>query len=107
MRGTKAVNLTGVSGTFTGDEEINQATTGAVGKVVEWDSVNNILYYIQTRHTDEGIDSNGNLTAFSGTNVITGQSSSVQEHQQLQLVQLINQSFTSGYSGSRNRQRLW
>ena len=36
-------------------------------------SSNNILYYIQTRHTDEGIDSNGNQTAFSGTNVVTGQ----------------------------------
>ena len=76
LRATKAINLTGVSGTFTPDEEINQATTGAVGKVVEWDSTNNILYYIQTRHNDEGVDSNGDLTAFSGTNVVTGQSSS-------------------------------
>ena len=76
LRGTKAINLTGVSGTFTIDEEINQASTGAVGKVVEWDSTNNILYYIQTRHNDEGVDSNGNQTAFSGTNVVTGQSSS-------------------------------
>ena len=76
LRGTKAINLTGVSGTFTVDEEINQATTGAVGKVVEWDSTNSILYYIQTRHNDEGVDSNGNQTAFSGTNVVTGQTSS-------------------------------
>ena len=73
LRGTKAINLTGVSGTFTVDEEINQATTGAVGKVVEWDSTNSILYYIQTRHNDEGVDSNGNKTAFSGANVVTGQ----------------------------------
>ena len=35
LRATKAVNLSGVSGTFTVDEEINQASTGAVGKVVE------------------------------------------------------------------------
>src|SRR5210317_1307503 len=49
LRGTKAVLVTSPSGNFTVDEEINQATTGAVGKVVEWDSSNNILYYIQTR----------------------------------------------------------
>ena len=100
LRGTKAVNLTGVSGTFTADEEINQATTGAVGKVVEWDSVNNILYYIQTRHTDEGIDSNGNLTAFSGTNVITGQSSSATGTPTTSTSTINQQSFTSGYSAS-------
>ena len=38
-------------GTFTVDEEINQASTG-VGKVVEWDVTNRILYYVQTRHND-------------------------------------------------------
>jgi hypothetical protein len=44
LRGTKAIDLvTSPSGNFTVDEEINQATTGAVGKVVEWDSSNNIL----------------------------------------------------------------
>ena len=46
-------------------KKLHKSSTGAVGKVVEWDSANNILYYIQTRHTDEGIDSNGNQTAFS------------------------------------------
>ena len=100
LRATKAVNVTGVSGTFTVDEEINQATTGAVGKVVEWDSVNNILYYIQTRHTDEGIDSNGNLTAFSGTNVITGQSSGATGTPTTTTSTINSQSFTSGYSAS-------
>ena len=35
-----------------------------------------ILYYYQTRFLDVGTDSNGNLTAFSGANAITGQSSS-------------------------------
>ena len=69
LRGTKAVLVTSPSGTFTADEEINQSSTGVVGKVVEWDSSNNILYYIQTRFNDEGVDSNGNLTAFSGANV--------------------------------------
>src|SRR5210317_211832 len=42
LRGTKAILVTSPSGNFTVDEEINQATTGAVGKVVEWDSSNNI-----------------------------------------------------------------
>jgi hypothetical protein len=77
LRGTKAIRFAAspAPGTFTVDEEINQATTGAVGKVVEYDSANRILHYIQTRFNDEGVDSNGNRTAFSGTNVITGQSS--------------------------------
>src|SRR6056300_1835557 len=100
LRATKAVNVTGVSGTFTIDEEINQASTGAVGKVVEWDSVNSILYYIQTRHTDEGIDSNGNQTAFSGTNVITGQSSGATGTPTTTTSTINSQSFTSGYSAS-------
>ena len=100
LRATKAVNLTGVSGTFTVDEEINQATTGAVGKVVEWDSTNSILYYIQTRHNDEGVDSNGNQTAFSGANVITGQSSSANGTPTTTTSTINNVSFTSGYSAS-------
>ena len=100
LRGTKAINLTGVSGTFTADEEINQASTGAVGKVVEWDSVNNILYYIQTRHNDEGVDSNGNQTAFSGTNVVTGQSSSANGTPTTSTSTINSQSFTSGYSSA-------
>ena len=100
LRGTKAVNLTGVTGTFTADEEINQATTGAVGKVVEWDSVNNILYYIQTRHNDEGVDSNGNQTAFSGTNVVTGQSSSANGTPTTSSSTINSQVFTSGYSSA-------
>ena len=76
LRATKAVRLTSpVTGTFLVDEEINQSTTGAVGKVVEWDATNRILHYIQTRFNDEGISSLGNRTAFSGANVITGQTS--------------------------------
>jgi len=98
LRATYAVNLTGVSGTFTADEEINQATTGAVGKVIEWDSVNSILYYIQTKFNDEGVDSNGNQTAFSGTNAITGQSSSASGTPTTSTSTINNVSFTSGYS---------
>ena len=72
LRATRAVNVTSVLGSYVVDEKITQTSTGAIGKVVEWDATNSILYYIQTRHTNEGIDSNGNQTAFSGTPVITG-----------------------------------
>ena len=44
----------GLSGTFTADEKITQTSTGAVGKVVEWDSSLNILYYQQERYGDFG-----------------------------------------------------
>jgi len=98
---TKSIKIAAspAPGTFSVDEEINQATTGAVGKVVEWDSVNNILYYIQTRHNDAGIDSNGNLTAFSGANVITGQGSSATGTPDTSVTSTVNNvSFISGYS---------
>ena len=76
LRGVKAVLLSGSPGSFTVDEKINQATTtGAVGRVVEYDSTNKILYYIQTRFNNFGLDTNGNLTAFSGANTITGSDS--------------------------------
>ena len=48
--------------------------SGAKGKVVNWDSTNRILKYIQTEWT--GIDSVKNLTAFAGTEVVTGATSS-------------------------------
>jgi hypothetical protein len=57
------------------DEKITQSTTGAVGRVVEWDSTNNILYFVQERWSDYGIDTSGNYVAFSGANTITGATS--------------------------------
>src|SRR6056300_1336589 len=101
LRATKAIRMSAspTPGTFTVDEEINQATTGAVGKVVEWDATNRILYYIQTRFNDEGADSNGNLTAFSGANVITGQSSSATGTPSSTASETANNvTFTSGYA---------
>jgi hypothetical protein len=99
---TKAIKIatSPTPGTFTADEEINQASTGAVGKVVEWDSTNNILYYIQTRHNDAGVDGNGNLTSFSGANVITGQGggSPTGTPDTSSTGTVSNVSFTSGYS---------
>ena len=100
LRNTKAILLSSASGTFTVDEEINQATTGAVGKVVEHDTSNSILYYVQTRHNDQGADSNGNLTAFTGTNTITGQGSSVTATPSSSTSTVDSVSFTSGYAGS-------
>ena len=98
LRGTKAVKLSGTPGSFTVDEEINQASTGAVGKVVEYDSTNKILFYIQTRFNDEGVDSNGNLTAFSGANAITGQDSSAAGTPDTSTQTVDNIVFSSGYN---------
>lgn len=94
-----AAIFSSVSGTFTADEEINQASTGAVGKVIEYDSTNKILYWYQTRFPDVGTDSNGNLTAFSGANAITGQSSSASATPNTSNSTTTNAvSFSSGYS---------
>ena len=72
-----ATKLTSVTGTFTPDEVITQATTAAIGKVVEWDSTLSILYYQQERYGDYGTSSTtGSYVAFSGAYVITGSSSS-------------------------------
>jgi hypothetical protein len=64
------------SGTFSPDEKISQATTNAIGKIVEFDADLNILYYQQERHADFGTNSTtGAFVAFSGENAITGASS--------------------------------
>ena len=76
-RMTKAMKLSSVSGTFDGDEKVSQASTGAIGKVVEWDSSNNILYIVQERFGDYGTNgTTGAFVAFSGANQITGATSS-------------------------------
>ena len=94
-----ATVFSSVSGTFTADEEINQATTGAVAKVIEFDSTNKILYYYQTRFPDVGTDTNGNLTAISGANAITGQSSSASATPNTSSSATVNGvTFASGYA---------
>ena len=76
VRQTPALKLTSVSGTFDPDEKISQSTTGAIGKVVEWDSTNAILYYQQERFGDYGTNgTTGAFVAFSGANGITGATS--------------------------------
>ena len=99
LRATHAIKITNPSGTFTADEEITQTNTGAGGKVIQWDSVNGILYYIQARHQDAGIDSNGNQVAFSGANVITGANSAVTGTPNVaQNSAVVNVEFSGGYS---------
>ena len=76
-RTTNAILMAaGGNGNYQVDEKITQASTGANGTVVEWDSTNRILYYVQEKYTNYGLDTSGNLTAFSGTNAVTGANSS-------------------------------
>jgi len=94
-----AAVFSSVTGTFTADEEINQATTGAVGKVVEYDATNKILYWYQTRFPDVGTATTGMLVAFSGANAITGQSSSAAATPNTSSSATTNATvFASGYS---------
>ena len=92
------------SGTFEADEQIVQTSTGAVGKVVEYDSDRSLLYYQQERFGDFGTSSTtGGYVAFSGTNVITGDSSSatLTPSSTTESVTLANNntlSLTSGYA---------
>ena len=72
-RQTYVVKLDTSSGTFQGDEVITQASTGAVGKVVEWDNTLSLLYYQQESYKGYGTSATtGGYVAFSGTNTITG-----------------------------------
>tara|TARA_E500000178_G_scaffold212988_2_gene210201 strand:+ start:5267 stop:6763 length:1497 start_codon:yes stop_codon:yes gene_type:complete len=73
FRQTYVVKMSSSSGTFQADEVITQATTGAVGKVVEWDSTLSLLYYQQESFKGFGTNSTtGGYVAFSGANLITG-----------------------------------
>src|SRR6056300_652896 len=100
LRGVKAILTAAGSGSFTVDEKITQSTTGAVGKVVEHDTTNNIVYYMQTRFNNAGLDSNGNLTAFSGANTITGADSGVTRTPSTSTSTVDSVSFTSGYASA-------
>ena len=103
-RMTNAVKLSSSSGTFDVDEKISNAA-GAIGKVVEWDSTNSIIYYHQERYGDYGTNSTtGAFTAFSGTGTITGATSGATgtpSSSSSETVTLANNntlSFTSGYA---------
>lgn len=76
IRQTYSMKFTSVSGTFSVDEKISQTSTGAIGKVIEWDSDNNIIYYQQERFGDYGTSgTTGAFVAFSGANKVTGATS--------------------------------
>ena len=73
---TKSMTFSGTPGSFQVDEKITQASSGAVGFVVDFNSTTKVLRYIQPQFTNQGVDADGNLTAFSGTNTVTGATSS-------------------------------
>ena len=105
VRQTYAVKFATASGTFDVDEKISQASTGAIGKVVEYDSSNKILYYQQERFGDYGTNSTtGAFVAFSGANLITGATSGATGTPQTtssETVTLANNNtavFTAGYA---------
>ena len=103
-RQTFVVKASSVSGTFEVDEKITQATTGAVGKVVEYDSTLSLLYYQQERFGDFGTNSTtGDHSVFTGTNVITGATSSAtftpsSDSETITLANNNTLSTTSGYA---------
>ena len=66
----KSVTFSGTPGSFVNDEVITGGTTGAKGLVVDFDSSTKVLKYIQTQYT--GVDTNGDETAFAGTETVTG-----------------------------------
>jgi hypothetical protein len=103
-RMTYAAKFSSASGTFDVDEKISNSS-GACGKVVEWDATNSILYYHQERFGDYGTSSTtGAYTAFTGTGTITGGTSSATgtpSTSATETVTLINNNtitFTSGYA---------
>ena len=73
---TKSITFSGTPGSFQADEKITQASSGAVGYVVDFNSTTKVLRYIQPQFANQGIDTNQNATAFSGTNTVTGGTSS-------------------------------
>tara|TARA_B100000424_G_scaffold67817_1_gene50265 strand:+ start:2731 stop:4245 length:1515 start_codon:yes stop_codon:yes gene_type:complete len=54
------------------DEQMTQQTTGAIGRVVEYDASNDVLYYLQERFTNHGTNNDGKYIAFSTTALIEG-----------------------------------
>ena len=74
-RQTYAVAFSSSSATFEPDEKITQATTGAVGRVVEYDTTRKILYYLQEQWENYGVNTSGDHIAFSGSGDIVGATS--------------------------------
>ena len=69
------------------------------GTVVEFDSGNNVLFYIQTPYLDQGTSSTGEKIPFSGNFTITGATSNATGAADTSYSSALNNtSFTSGYA---------
>ena len=55
---TKSITFSGTPGSFQADEKITQASSGAVGYVVDFNSTTKVLRYIQPQFANQGIDTN-------------------------------------------------
>ena len=101
-RNTNAVLLATGSGNYQIDEKITQNGTDAEGRVVEWDSTNKILYYVQEKYATYGVldtgVNKGNLIEFSGTGTIQGATSSVTYTPSSSSSTVNNVVFTGGYA---------
>ena len=69
---TKSITFTGTLGSLNLMKKITQASSGAVGYVIDYNSTTKVLRYIQPQFADQGIDADQNLTAFTGSNTVTG-----------------------------------
>ena len=100
-RTTNALRIAGtISTNYQVDELITQATTGAQGRVIEWDATNKILYYVQEKYASYGLDASGNLVPFSTAAVVSGGSSSASYSVDTSTNTTVNGvSFTGGYAG--------
>ena len=105
VRQAGAIKLASSSTSFQNDEQITQASTGAVGRVTGWDTVNNILYYNQERYAGYGTNiTTGAFKDFSGANAVTGATSTATgtpdatADSAITLVNGFEILFTNGYS---------
>ena len=102
-RTTGAIRIT-ANVAFQVDEEIFQAGSHARARVVEYDSTNKIIYYIQEKYSTYGLSTDNsvknNIVAFNTTGQITGVTSSVNGTVDTNADSTINGvSFTDGLSG--------
>ena len=67
--------------------------------MIEWDASNKILYYVQEKYSSYGLDSSGNLVAFSTAAAVSGGSSSASYSVDTSTNTTVNGvSFTGGYA---------
>ena len=110
-RGTHHITVTGAT-TFTYVVESTRAPTGSMsgtatyttsvpeGTVVEWDSSNKVLFYVQTSYDSQGTNATTKQNVpFGGTGTITGATSSATGVPNASYSSSLNNtSFTAGYA---------